>query len=226
MQRTEIDGRLLRGQRSRAKILECAVTAASADGLNALSIGRVAGDAGIAKSNIGVLFGDREALQLATLDRAMELFREHVIVPAEREADPVERILVWIDTWFNFVSTRVLPGGCFLNAVSYEFRGHPGPIQDRINEYRVRARQRLVQWIDDARRAGRMVESVDAAALAFHLLAYQSSANVASLIGEPEQFERAHAASRAAVESFAIALRVSGTKAGKARASSSRHKVD
>ena len=79
---TKTNGRRLRGERARAEILTRSARIASIDGLEGLSIGRVAAEAGVGKGNIQVLFGDKESLQLATLEKAVELFHATVIFPA------------------------------------------------------------------------------------------------------------------------------------------------
>ncbi len=65
----ETDGRRARGERARAQVLEHATAIASTDGLEGLTIGRVATDAGVGKGNIQVLFGDKETLQPAQAER-------------------------------------------------------------------------------------------------------------------------------------------------------------
>ncbi|WP_199175935.1 TetR/AcrR family transcriptional regulator [Telmatospirillum siberiense] len=204
----ENDGRRLRGLRSRSKILEHAILIASAEGLDGLTIGRVATEAGVGKGNITVLFGDREKLQLAILDHAMELFRQMVIEPAEQQRDPLARIRSWIESWFSFVERRVLPGGCFLNAVSSEYRTRDGVIRDKITEYRTLGRQRLRNWIEEAKLARKIADDVDVEALVFELMSYQAIANVAALMGEQELFERARKASQSIVaDAAAVAVK-------------------
>ena len=78
----ETDGRRQRGERARAQVLEHATAIASTDGLEGLTIGRVATDAGVGKGNIQVLFGDKETLQLATLDAGVVHYRATVVEPA------------------------------------------------------------------------------------------------------------------------------------------------
>ncbi|OZI34660.1 TetR family transcriptional regulator [Bordetella genomosp. 10] len=192
----ETDGRRLRGERSRAHILDHAIAIASIDGLSGLTIGRVATEAGVSKGNITVLFGDKEALQIATLDRVMEQFRSAVVVPASTRRTPLDRLLAWVDNWFAFVEQRVLPGGCFLNSASSEYRARPGQIRDAINHYRHAGQARLQEWLEAARQAGQLRDETDVPALAFALLAFQASANVASLMGDTAQFKLAHNQSR------------------------------
>ncbi|VFR16618.1 Transcriptional regulator, TetR family [plant metagenome] len=201
----ETDGRRLRGDRSRAHILDHAIAIASVEGLEGITIGRLAAEAGVSKGNITVLFGDKESLQIATFLRVMERFREAVVLPAAARRTPLDRLLAWIDNWYDFVEARVLPGGCFLNAVSSEYRARPGRIRDTINSYRHAGLARLREWIEAAKEAGQLLPDTDVQALAFSLLAYQTSANVASLMGDDALFKTARLLSRQRVLAQAVA---------------------
>jgi AcrR family transcriptional regulator len=187
----QTDGRRLRGDRARAQILAHARTISSTEGLEGLSIGRVAAEAGVGKGNIQVLFGDKEALQLATLESAVELYRTSVIVPAMGQPSPLKQLLALVDGWFRFVEQRTLPGGCFINAVSSEYRTRPGRIRDRINEHRAATRERFRSLIRKAVEAGELRPDVETDQLVFELVAYQAVANVAALMNDKDEFGRA-----------------------------------
>ncbi len=190
-----VDRRRLRGERARASILEHAIVIASTDGLEGLSIGRVATDAGVAKGNIQVLFGDKESLQLATLENAVELYQRVVLDPAMALATPAVRLEALVAAWFDFVEKRVLPGGCFLNAISSEYRARPGRIRDRINEHRAAIRDRFATLLRLGQEAGEFRKELDIDQLVFELVAFQAAANVAALMGDTDEFTLARSAS-------------------------------
>jgi len=192
----EGDGRRLRGDRSRAQILAHATVLASAEGLAGLSMGRVAMASGVGKGNIQILFGDKEALQLATLEQAVARFQAEVVAPALGATSPAARLLALVEGWYDFVERRSLPGGCFIHAVSSEYRVRPGRIRDRINEHRAATRARLRALILEAKAAGEFDPDLDGDQLVFELLAHQAMANVAALMGDPEEFARARRTSR------------------------------
>src|SRR5690242_5135144 len=73
--------------RSRASTVEAAVDLASVEGLEGLTIGRLAGQVGASKSGLVGRFGDKEAMQRAVLERAIERFVAAVWEPA-RAAEP------------------------------------------------------------------------------------------------------------------------------------------
>jgi AcrR family transcriptional regulator len=204
------DGRRIRGDKARAHILAQSRLIASTDGLDGLTLGRVAAEAGISKGNIQVLFGTREALQLATLESAADMYREMVVEPALAQPSPLARLLALVDGWFAFVENRTLPGGCFVNAVSSEFRARLGPIRDRINHYRGQGRARFRNLIREAQAQGELRPDVDESQLVFDLFAHQAAANVAALIGDEEEFALARRMSQDRILEVAtsIGLRV------------------
>lgn len=191
-----IDKRKERGDRARANILHHAIQIASVEGLEGLTFGRVAADAGVAKGNIQVLFGDKEALQLATIENGVTLYTETVVAPAMAKPTAVERLIALVEGWYTFVEQRTLPGGCLVHALSSEYRTRPGDIRDRVEHHRTEARQRIIDLSNEAMRVGEIQAGTDIEQLAFELTSHQASANVAALMGEAAQFELARRASR------------------------------
>ena len=76
-----------RGDESRRVILAHAIDTASVDGLEGLTIGRLAEASGHSKSGVATLFGSKEQLQLATIAAAREVFVDRVIAPARAHAE-------------------------------------------------------------------------------------------------------------------------------------------
>ena len=70
---------LTKGERTRNAILETAAALATEEGLEPLSIGRLAEATGMSKSGLFAHFGSKEELQLATVDHAASLFVAEVI---------------------------------------------------------------------------------------------------------------------------------------------------
>ena len=63
-------------------ILQAAARLATVEGLDGLTIGRLAAETGMSKSGLFAHFGSKEELQLATIGRAEEIFEEDVLEPA------------------------------------------------------------------------------------------------------------------------------------------------
>src|SRR3954465_8285005 len=80
------------GERSRAAILREAARLATVDGLDGLSLARLADAVGISKSGLFAHFGSKEELQLATVEAASAIFDEEVIEPARETPAGVPRL--------------------------------------------------------------------------------------------------------------------------------------
>lgn len=176
---TEItDKRLLRGNQARQSIARHAVDVASRDGLDGLSLGRLAGDLGLSKSGIQTLFGSKEKLQLAAAEAARELFKEAVTRPAQRVPPGVRRLRALIDRWLDYAAAPLFAGGCFWAANLPAFDDHPGPVRDVLFGQHDAW---VAQLADELRRAG----VPDPGLSAFQLDAVLMAANTALRRGEP-----------------------------------------
>src|SRR5215469_13204719 len=110
-----------KGERTRESILRVAVNLASLEGLEGLTIGRLADELDMSKSGLFAHFGSKEELQLATVEMARQIFVEHVIKPALEKPEGMERLLKLCQGWLAHVEGRVFKGGCFFTAASLEF---------------------------------------------------------------------------------------------------------
>src|ERR1700686_1817183 len=113
-QQQPADGRLARGMRSRAAVLERSVQMTSRDGLEGLTIGALAADLGVHKSSVHALFGSKEDLQLATLAAARMILVKQVIEPALPSDEGLPRLRAIGDAWCEYLAADVFSGGCFL----------------------------------------------------------------------------------------------------------------
>src|SRR3954452_11199831 len=84
---------------SRASAIEAAVDLASIEGLEGLTIGRLAGELAMSKSGLIGRFGDKEAMQRAVLAAAVERFTAAVCPPAAAAEPGLPRLEAIIDTW-------------------------------------------------------------------------------------------------------------------------------
>ena len=128
----ETDGRRLKGEASRRLVLDRAVDLASVEGLDGLSIGRLAEAAHVSKSGVATLFGSKERLQLAAIEAARLRFVASVIEPARVEPRGIRRIVALLDDWIAYSRGRVFAGGCFFAATTAEFDSKPGPVRDAL----------------------------------------------------------------------------------------------
>ncbi len=169
METTHTDGRLLRGEQTRRLILDRAMNIASVDGLEGLSIGRLAADLEISKSGVFTHFGSKEELQLATVRAAAEVFVAEVVIPAEEHPPGLRRIWAMCEAHLAYLWPPVFSGGCFFYAATAEFNARPGRVRDEIAASQLRWRRRNIRDIEEAKAAGEIAADTDAPLLAFEL---------------------------------------------------------
>ncbi|WP_406237233.1 TetR/AcrR family transcriptional regulator [Nocardia sp. NBC_01009] len=177
------DQRLAKGARARAAIARHAAEVASVEGLTGVSIGRLAADLGLSKSGIATLFGTKEALQVAAVKSAREVFIERVIGPSMSQPRGYDRLRVLIELWFGHITDPTFPGGCFRVATIAEFDSKPGPVRDAIAEDRRDWLAFLAKEIRQAQEQGHLGER-NADIIAFEIEAVLSAANTAQQMGE------------------------------------------
>jgi AcrR family transcriptional regulator len=179
------DGRLLRGERSRRAVLRHAVDVASLEGLNGLSIGRLAADLGVSKSNVQTLFGTKENLQVATAEFAKEAFGDAVVRPALAAAPGVARLRALAERWLDYATTPLFRGGCFWAANLPDFDSRPGPVRDTLARHQRSWRELIATELRNAATAEEIAE-VDPDLAAFQLDAVLTAANIALRLGDDE----------------------------------------
>jgi AcrR family transcriptional regulator len=164
---------------TRAAILAAAADVASVEGLEGLTIGRLASELEMSKAGVIGHFGSKEELQLATLDHAAAIFRERVWVPAEHQAEGLPRLLAIVDAWVRYAAEPSFRGGCFIAAASFEFDGREGRVHDELAEWTGRWRRTLEREIATAVAAGDLPAATDPAQAAWSLEALASGMNPA-----------------------------------------------
>ena len=109
-----------------------AVTLATVDGLEGLSIGNLAGSLGMSKSGVYAHFGSKQDLQLATVDEAGRIFNAEVIEPALAAAPGLAQLVALCDAFFDHLARHTFPGGCFFAGAVLEMGTRPGPVKEEI----------------------------------------------------------------------------------------------
>src|SRR5436190_17092606 len=139
---------------SRASAVEAAVDLASIEGLEGITIGRLAGELAMSKSGLIGRFGDKEAMQRAVLAGAIERFTAAVWGPAADAAPGRARLEAIIDAWIAHLRDGTFPGGCFVTTASVEYDARPGPLRDDVAKavrrwLRVLEAEALTAGLDD-----------------------------------------------------------------------------
>ena len=188
-------GARAKGERTRAAILSTAVHLASAEGLEGLTIGRLAAELSLSKSGLFAHFGSKEDLQVATVEAARAVFIREVIRPAFQIEPGITRLWKLCDTWLSYVQSGVFRGGCFFAAAAAEFDGRPGPVRDRIAEIMKEWLATLSRAVVEAQEAGQLAKELDPTQLAFEFNSLELGANWAfQLYADKGAFVRAREA--------------------------------
>jgi len=189
---------------TRAAVLDTAVRRASVDGLEGLTIGRLAGELSMSKSGLHGLFGSKQELQVATFERAVESFTREVWTPVERRRPGLPRLLALLERWLGHHRRRALPGGCLVTTATIEFDARPGPLRDAVSRARRRMHAALEADVRTAVEAGDLPAATDAADVAFALYAIASAASQAIQLEEPGAAARARRCMRAVLGGAAV----------------------
>src|SRR5215472_6690936 len=176
-ERQVTDRRRLRGDRTRHAILSQGARLASAEGLETVSLQRLASDLGISKSGLFAHFGSKEELQLAIVDEAARIFTDEVLRPGLAQPRGVGRILALCEAFLSYVERKVFPGGCFFEATMAEFDSKPGAVRDAVVERKAYWSASIVRAIREAQEAGEVDAEVDAEQLGWELGCLLAGAN-------------------------------------------------
>jgi AcrR family transcriptional regulator len=193
-----VDKRVQRGEQSRRVILGRAMDIASVEGLESLSVRRLATELDLSKSGVFAQFGSKEELQLATVRAAVEVFVGHVVKPARKAPAGVLRAWALCDSWLRYAAGPIFTGGCFFTSATAEFDARPGRVRDAIAAARRDWQKLYTATIAEAIELGEISAGVTAADLAFELDAVARTAGQdALLFGDVSSYERARRILRA-----------------------------
>ena len=192
-----------KGERTRQAILDTAAALATEEGLEPLSIGRLAEATAMSKSGLFAHFGSKEELQLATVDHAAALFVREVIAPAREAPRGLARVWALCENMVDYAQRQVFPGGCFFAAAAFEFNRRPGPVRDRIEDMLGTWLSYLEHAVEQAQQTGELVQTPSAKELAFELDAFAQAANAKfQLFRDDAVFADARRAIRERLESL------------------------
>jgi len=199
---------LAQTEQTRRDILAKAVDLASVEGLDGLTVGRLADAISMSKSGLFAHFGSKEDLQLAVVDAAREIFVREVLLGAPEGPAGLGRLAHLSAAWLGYVEKGLFRGGCFFAAVSSEVDDRPGRVRDKVVDL-------TRSWIDlleaeaaEAQAVGELTGEPDPAQLAFEIHAFVQEANWSfQLHGDGAAFGRA-------ARAIDRALRAGATKSG------------
>jgi AcrR family transcriptional regulator len=173
-----MDGRRERGDRTRQAVAAGAAALASVDGLTGMTLSQLARSLGVSKSSVQAAFPTKEAVQVAAVGAATDIFVSSVIAPAQAVPEGRPRLEALVDNWLAYVERRVFPGGCFMVATLSEFDSRPGPVRDALAGARRAWLGVLEREAAIAQAVGAIPSSPSAPMFAFEIDALLGAANV------------------------------------------------
>ena len=185
------------GERTYNAILAASAELATVEGLDGLSIGRLAEHLGMSKSGLYAHFDSKEELQLATIDAAGAVFEREVVAPAEAAPTPRARLEGLCDHFLSHVERRVFPGGCFFASAAAEVDTHTGRVREKVAAFMSGWLGKLAGHAREAQAAGELDATEDPEQLAFEIEGYLLLANnLFVLNGDGRELDRARLAVR------------------------------
>ena len=129
-----------KGAETRRAILDHALEVATKEGLEGLTIGRLAQDLQLSKSGLFAHFRGKEELLLQVLETARARFIEQVVKPGLAAPRGEPRVRALFESWLAWERSTALPGGCPFVAAAVELE--TAARADDVN----RARAALVRF--------------------------------------------------------------------------------
>ncbi|HTU15105.1 MAG TPA: TetR/AcrR family transcriptional regulator [Solirubrobacterales bacterium] len=182
---------------TRSGIIDAAVRQASLEGLESVTIGRLAGSLEMSKAGVIGPFGTKERIQLAALESAIEIFRRKVWSPASEAEPGLSRLEAITEAWLDYLTGEVFPGGCFLTGAAAEFDGRPGEVRDAVDRTLRLWEGVLEHEAEVAVEKGELPAETDPGQIAFEIHAIAQGVNQArQLRDDPRARERGATAFR------------------------------
>ena len=180
------------GERSYSLILDAAARLATVEGLEGLSIRRLAQEIGMSTGGLYAHFDSKQDLQLATIAAAEDVYIAQVIEPALEVPEGLRRLELLCDRYLSYVKRGVFPGGCFFASTAAEWDSRQGPIRDRVLGVLSGWSQLLEASVRAAQQGGDLEPDIDPGQLTFEINALLHEANGAYLLfREPLALDRA-----------------------------------
>jgi AcrR family transcriptional regulator len=203
-----ISPQLTKGPATRGRIVEAALRVASVEGIEGISLGRVAADVGMSKSGLFAHFESKEELQVDVLQAAVEKFAEVVVRPAFAAPRGEPRLRALLERWLEWERNESLPGGCIFQHAAMELDDHPGPARDALVASQRQWLATMARAVEIAKQEGHFRPDVDAEQFAFQIyglvLGYH---NMKRLMRDPDAGTRIHRAFDSVIAAARVAPR-------------------
>ena len=159
---------LIKGQQTKAAIIDAALGLASQIGLEGLSIGAVAEVTGMSKSGVFAHFGSREELQISVIREYHDRFEAEVFYAAMQKTRGVPRLQALFDNWMVQTSAEI-DSGCIYISGAVEFDDRTGPVRDALASSVATWQTALRRAVELAQAEGQLSRETDAHQIAFEI---------------------------------------------------------
>lgn len=154
-----------KGPATRGRIVDAALRVASVEGIEGISLGKVAADVGMSKSGLFAHFDSKEELQVDVIQAAVAKFSEVVVKPAFTAPRGEPRLRALLDRWLDWEHS--LPGGCIFTHAAVELDDHPGPARDALVVSQKQWLATIARAVQIAKDEGHLRADVDPEQFAF-----------------------------------------------------------
>ena len=159
---------LIKGQQTKAAIIDAALGLASQIGLEGLSIGALAEVTGMSKSGVFAHFGSREELQISVIRQYHERFEAEVFYAAMQKPRGLTRLQAMFDNWMVQTSAEI-DSGCIYISGAVEFDDRSGPVRDALASSVSTWQTALRRAVELAQDEGQLSRVSDAHQIAFEI---------------------------------------------------------
>jgi AcrR family transcriptional regulator len=175
----------MKGIQTRQHILESAMQLASVNGLENMSIGKLAEALGMSRSGVFAHFENKQALQIATLDAAWAVLQGFF---SHRQKKGLARLEALLAGWLAYLENCPFAGGCVFMAASTEMDSQPSAVRDHLLALVGIAQGYLLEAIENAKSTFELRADVPSLQMAFELHAFLQAANNAYLLTQDKQY--------------------------------------
>ena len=119
---------------SRASAVEAAIDLASVEGLEGITIGRLAGELAHEQERPDRALRRQAGHAAGGARRRRRAVHRRGLAPGQPVRARLPRLEAIVDAWIAHLRDGVFPGGCFVTTASVEYDSRPGPLHDDVAE--------------------------------------------------------------------------------------------
>lgn len=158
----------LKGEKTKAVIVDAALGLATQIGLEGLSIGALAEVTGMSKSGVFAHFGSREELQISVVREYHARFEAEVFYPAMESHRGLPRLHALFANWMKRTSVEI-DSGCIYISGAVEFDDRPGPVRDELASSVKTWLAAMDRAVRQAQELGQLQEDADPTQILFEI---------------------------------------------------------